>query len=93
MPATRSEPPSAAQQAKVSKVTGMAKLLAKAQAMAANSTADGAAAIDVNQWLARWLERPQPALGGLRPAEVLDTSEGLSQVERLLGSIESGAFQ
>ena len=71
----------------------MAKLLATAKEIAANSTADGAAALDVDQWLARWLERPQPALAGLRPAEVLDTPEGLSQVERLLGAIESAAFQ
>ena len=93
MPATRSKRIYAAQQAKEGKAAGMAKLLAKAQEIAANSTADEAAAIDVAGWLAKWLESPQPALGGLKPAEVLDTPEGLSQVERLLGAIESGAFQ
>lgn len=37
-----------------------------------------------------WLERPTRALGGRRPAELLDTDEGARLVEELLGRIEHG---
>jgi uncharacterized protein (DUF2384 family) len=32
-------------------------------------------------------------LGGRRPADLLDTPTGVEVVARLLGSLESGAFQ
>ena len=43
-------------------------------------------------WLAAWLERPNLALGGQRPADLMDTAEGRSLVSRLLGMIRSGAY-
>jgi putative toxin-antitoxin system antitoxin component (TIGR02293 family) len=72
---------------------GMAKLLAAAEEIVANSTADEARNFDAAEWLGRWIERPQPALGGRRPAELLDTATGVQVVARLLGSIESGSYQ
>ena len=39
------------------------------------------------------IERPQPALGGRKPADLIDTPTGVEVVARLLGSIESGAYQ
>lgn len=72
---------------------GMARLLGMAQEMAANSTAEEAADFDAAKWLGQWLDRPQPALGGSKPSDLLDTPTGLSVVARLLGSIESGAYQ
>lgn len=71
----------------------MAKLLAQAQDIVANSTAPEAADFDVGQWLGRWIERPQPALGGRKPAELIGTPTGAAMVSRLLGAIESGAYQ
>ena len=38
----------------------------------------------------RWLRRPTTALEGDAPLELLDTSEGSRQVERLLGRIDHG---
>lgn len=72
---------------------GMVKLLAIAQQIVANSTAREAKTFDATKWLGQWIERPQAALGGRKPAELLDTPTGAELVARLLGSIESGAYQ
>jgi putative toxin-antitoxin system antitoxin component (TIGR02293 family) len=72
---------------------GIARLLGMAQAMVDGSTAAAAADFDTARWLGEWLERPQPALGGRKPAELVDTPTGLAVVTRLLGAIESGAYQ
>jgi hypothetical protein len=48
---------------------------------------------DLDQWLQDWLERPQPALGGARPVQLLDSAEGLESVRRTLGALLSGAYQ
>lgn len=72
---------------------GMARLIGIAQDIVANSTAPQAQGFDAPQWLGRWLERSQPSLGGRRPAELIDTPTGVEVVARLLGAIESGAYQ
>lgn len=71
---------------------GMARLLGIAQAMVENSTSAQAKDFDAAQWLGRWIELPQPALGGRKPADLLDTPTGINVVARVLGAIESGAF-
>ena len=72
---------------------GMVRLLGLAQEMIANSKAARARGYDAAKWLGQWIERPQPALGGRKPAELIDTPTGIEVVARLLGSIESGAVQ
>jgi putative toxin-antitoxin system antitoxin component (TIGR02293 family) len=72
---------------------GMAKLIAKARDIVANSTAEEAKGFDAAKWLGRWLEIPQPALGGRKPSQLVDTPTGLDVVLKLLGAIESGAYQ
>lgn len=72
---------------------GMAKLIAKAQDIVSNSTADSAKGFDAAKWLGKWLEVPQPALGGRKPSELLDTPTGIDMVLRVLGAMESGAYQ
>ncbi|MEJ7668257.1 MAG: antitoxin Xre/MbcA/ParS toxin-binding domain-containing protein [Casimicrobiaceae bacterium] len=72
---------------------GMVKLLGIAEEIVANSTASEAQGFDATKWLGQWIERPQPALGGRKPADLLDTPTGVDVVARLLGSIESGAYQ
>lgn len=72
---------------------GMAKLIAKATEIVANSTSAQARDFDAAKWLGKWLEIPQPALGGRRPSELVDTPTGVDVVLRLLGAIESGAYQ
>jgi putative toxin-antitoxin system antitoxin component (TIGR02293 family) len=72
---------------------GVAKLIGIAHVIVANSTAEEAAGFDAAKWLGQWLERPQPSLGGRKPGELVDTPTGIEVVSRLLGSIESGAYQ
>lgn len=71
----------------------VAKLLGIAKAIVANSLSPEAKGFDSAKWLGQWLERPQPALGGRKPADLIDTPTGVEVVTRLLGSIESGAYQ
>lgn len=72
---------------------GLARLLGIAKEIVANSTAPEAENFDSAKWLGQWMERPQPALGGRKPADLIDTSAGVDAVARLLGSIQSGAYQ
>jgi uncharacterized protein (DUF2384 family) len=72
---------------------GMAKLIARAEEIVANSTSPAAKGFDAAKWLGRWLEIPQAALGGRKPSALLDTPTGLDVVLKLLGAIESGAYQ
>jgi putative toxin-antitoxin system antitoxin component (TIGR02293 family) len=72
---------------------GMVRLLGIAQEIVANSTASEAKTFDATKWLGQWIERPQAALGGRKPADLLDTPTGVEMVARLLGSVESGAYQ
>lgn len=73
-------------------VLGMVRLVVKAQAIAANSTAVEAQNFDALKWMCRWLLTPQPALGGQKALELMDTPTGVDIVLRLLGAIESGGF-
>lgn len=68
-------------------------LLEVVKRMLANSTAPEAEGLDPVEWLDRWMQTPQPALGGKRPREFLDTPGGGAMVARVLGAIESGAYQ
>ena len=72
---------------------GMVKLLGIAQNIVENSTAKEANGFDSAKWLGQWIERPQPALDGRKPADLIGTPTGVEVVARLLGSIESGAYQ
>ena len=72
---------------------GMVKLLGMAQDIVSDSTAKQAKGFDSVKWLGLWIEQPQPSLGGLKPADLLDTPTGVEMVARALGSIQSGAYQ
>lgn len=72
---------------------GLARLLAISRGIVDNSTAAEAKDFDVGKWLGQWIERPQPALGGRKPADLISTPTGLDMVARVLGAIESGAYQ
>lgn len=67
-------------------------LLAHAREILNDSTSAEAEGFDVARWLGRWIETPQSALGGRRPADLLDTESGASMVERTLGALRSGAY-
>lgn len=72
---------------------GLARLLAMAKGIVDNSTSPEAKGFDAAKWLGQWIERPQPALGGRKPADLIATPTGLDMVARVLGAIESGAYQ
>jgi uncharacterized protein (DUF2384 family) len=72
---------------------GFARLLAQAQEIVADSTAPEAASFDTTAWLEDWIQRPQPALGGRKPIELLDSEEGVEAVARVLGACASGSYQ
>ena len=72
---------------------GLTHLLGLAKGIVADSTAEAAKDFDAARWLGRWIERPQPALGGRKPADLIATPTGREMVIRLLGAIESGAYQ
>jgi uncharacterized protein (DUF2384 family) len=72
---------------------GMVNLIGIAQELVDNSTSDQADGFDAAKWLGRWIETPQPALEGRRPAELLDTPTGVAVVARVLGAIQSGSYQ
>lgn len=69
------------------------KLLLLAESIVANSLHPDANNFDSGKWLGEWIERPQPALGGLKPADLLDTEAGGLRVQQVLAAIESGAYQ
>lgn len=72
---------------------GMARLLGIAQEMVEQSTAPEAKDFDAAKWLGQWIEQAQPALGGRKPAELIETPTGVDVVAKLLGAIQSGAYQ
>lgn len=72
------------------RVLGLARLLGQVQAMVAES--GDPAGFDAGAWLARWLSEPLPALGGTRPADLLDTMEGQGLVASALAQLNSGAY-
>jgi len=47
---------------------------------------------DAGQWLAAWMERSVPALGGKRPNEYMATAEGRALISQLLAMMQSGAY-
>lgn len=50
------------------------------------------AGFDAPRWVAAWLTRPLPALGGATPASYMDTFEGQKLVARILSMSQSGAY-
>lgn len=75
-----------------SAVLGMMKLLNIAQRIVDKSTAEGAPGFNTAKWLGEWIEQPQPALGGRKPSEFLDTTTGVEAVSKVLNAVESGAY-
>ncbi len=68
-------------------------LIGQAENMLQESTAPEAHDFDVRAWLGRWIEEPQPSLGGNCPSALLGTPTGAALVKRALGAVLSGAYQ
>lgn len=72
------------------RVLGIARLIGQAQSLVRES--GGPKAFDAATWIAAWLERPLPALGGKPPALFMDTADGRALVADLLAQDQSGAY-
>jgi putative toxin-antitoxin system antitoxin component (TIGR02293 family) len=72
------------------RVVGLERLVGQVQAMIEGT--DAADDFDAGSWVGEWLERPIPALGGAKPAELMDTIQGQELVSRLLAQSQSGAY-
>lgn len=72
------------------RILGFARLVGQVEAMVQESGEP--AGFDARAWMARWLTEPLPAIGGLRPAELMDTMEGQGLVSAALARIQSGAY-
>ena len=71
-------------------VLGMIRLIGQVDRMVKES--GNPEGFDAAKWVAAWLERPHPALGGRRPAQLMDTGEGRGIVSDLIARMQSGAY-
>jgi putative toxin-antitoxin system antitoxin component (TIGR02293 family) len=72
------------------RVLGVASLIGKVQTMVEQS--GDPEGFDAARWVASWLARPLPALGGATPASYMDTFEGQKLVGEMLSISQSGAY-
>ncbi len=72
------------------RVIGLERLIGQVEVMVTESGKPSG--FDSARWVGAWLERSVPALGGLKPAEFMDTMEGQEIVSRLLAQSQSGAY-
>ncbi len=72
------------------RVLGVARLLGQVEAIVEDG--GDAEGFDAGAWLARWLTEPLPALGRVRPIDMLDTMEGVELVSTMLARIQGGAY-
>lgn len=72
------------------RVLGVARLVGQVEAIVEES--GNPEGFDATAWLSRWLGEPLPALGGVRPRDLLDTIEGQNLVSASLARIQSGAY-
>ena len=72
------------------RLIGMAKLVGQVESMITESgNPDG---FNAAKWVASWLEKPSPALGGEKPSAYLDTVSGQEMISDLLAKIQTGAY-
>jgi putative toxin-antitoxin system antitoxin component (TIGR02293 family) len=72
------------------RVVGFSRLVGQVQVMVEQS--GDPRGFDPAKWVADWLDRPLPALGGRCPADYMDTSEGQELISSLLVKMQSGAY-
>lgn len=72
------------------RVLGLAKLIGQVQTIVQESGQPEG--FNAAHWVSEWLTRPAPALGGKRPDELMDTSEGRRIISELVSRMQSGAY-
>ena len=73
-----------------SRLLGMASLIGQVQIMIEES--GNPEGFNAAEWVARWIDRPLPALGGQKPAELMDTSDGQALVSNIVARMQSGTY-
>jgi uncharacterized protein (DUF2384 family) len=68
------------------------RLLRQLDEILKEGASDHARDFDARAWLLRWLDRPQPALGGKPPRDLVESDDGFRAVSRLLGASISGVY-
>lgn len=72
------------------RILGMMRLIGQVEQMVSESgDPDG---FEASRWIANWLERPLPALGGKAPASYMSTNTGQRLISTLLSQAQSGTF-
>jgi putative toxin-antitoxin system antitoxin component (TIGR02293 family) len=72
------------------RIVGLSRLIGQVQAMVEQS--GDPEEFDAAHWVANWIERPNPALGGRLPADLMDTVGGQELVGSVLSKMQSGAY-
>ena len=72
------------------RVIGLAVLIGQVQTMVDRS--GDPEGFDAAKWVSDWLEQPVPALGGRKPADLMDTPPGQEMVSNLIVMMETGAY-
>lgn len=72
------------------RVVGVARLVGQVEQIVRES--GNLERFDASRWVAAWLERPLPALGGARPGDLMDTAEGREIVWSLVAQMQSSAY-
>jgi putative toxin-antitoxin system antitoxin component (TIGR02293 family) len=72
------------------RVLGFETLIDQVQTMVDES--GDPSGFDAARWLAGWITKPLPALGGATPASYMDTFEGQRLVANVLAITQSGAY-
>lgn len=73
-----------------SRSLGITSLIAQVQTMIEES--GNPEGFDAATWVDRWLDKPLPALGGQKPAELMDTPDGRALVRNIVARMQSGAY-
>ena len=72
------------------RLIGLLKLIGQVEIMVSES--GDPAGFNAAQWVADWLERPVAALGNSKPADFMDTVEGIELISSILAKTQSGAY-
>lgn len=72
------------------RLVGLAKLIGQVETIVCES--GNPAQFKPAKWFSQWIEQPVAALGGRKPEEFLDTSDGREAVSTLLAQMQSGAY-
>jgi len=72
------------------KVLGLATLIGQVETLVREQGEPKG--FDAARWFHAWIEEPVPALGGRKPAELLDTKEGQQIVSGLIDAIRAGVY-